>query len=142
MNFGSCDLVGSLTFGGNLTGGGNSQLSAYAIKSTSGFGSISGTLTTTSSSQTIYTFSGSENRGFVIVEALTPNNSTVVGFFDSRASNTFLTILARQGNATGATNLSTANTGTLNITLTCNTSNQLRLSTPSSGTSNWSIIFM
>ena len=143
VNFGSCDLVGSLTFGGNLTGGPNSQLSAYAINSSTGFGSLSGSLTTTSSSQTIYSFSAaSENRGFVVVEAASPNNSTVLGFFDSRSGNTFLTILARQGNATGATNLSTANTGTLNITLTCNTSGQLRLSTPSTGTCFWSIVFI
>ena len=143
VNFGSCDLTGSLTFGGNLTGGPNGQLSAFKIIGTNGFESLSGSLTTTASSQTIYTFSGaSNNRGFVIVEALAPNNSTVMGFFDSRAGNTFLTILARQGNVTGTTNLSTANGGTLNVTLTCNTSGQLRLSTPSIGTCSWSIIFI
>ena len=83
------------------------------------------------------------NRGFVVVEAGSPNNSTTLAFFDALSQNTFVTILARQGNVnTGTTNLNTNNGGTYNMSLFCNSSGSLRLSLTNAGTASWSIIFI
>ena len=97
------------------------------------------------SSQTIYTFtagSGNMNRGFVIVEAPSPNNSTTLAFFDSLSGFPFVTILARNGNAFGSANLGTASTGTYNMNLFCNSAGLLRVSLTNAGTVSWTIIFI
>ena len=146
-NFTSCTLSGSLNFGGNIVGGPNTNISAFQLNASGGFNSTSGTAAFAAGvSQTIYTFaagSGNMNRGFVVVEAGSPNNSTTLAFFDALSQNTFVTILARQGNNNaGSTNLGTANTGTYNMSLFCNSSGNLRLSLTSAGTASWSIIFI
>ena len=81
------------------------------------------------------------NRGFVVVEAPSPNNSTTVAFFDCLSGFPFVTILARNGNAFG-TNLNTAFTGTYNMNLFCNSSGNLRLSLTNAGTATWTLIFI
>jgi hypothetical protein len=143
-NFSSCALTGSLTFGGNITGGSNSTINCFQVNSSGGFNSTTGSMSFAANvSQTIYTFaSGNVQRGFVVVEAPSPNNSTTLAFFDSIAGNTFVTILARQGNAVGSTNTTSTATGTFNMNLFCNTSGNLRLSLTNAGTASWSIIFI
>jgi hypothetical protein len=143
-NFTSCSLTGGLTFGGNITGGSNSTINCFQVNSTGGFNSTSGSASfAANTSQTIYTFaSGNWQRGFVVVEAPSPNNSTTLAFFDSISGNTFITILARQGNATGSTNTTSTASGTYTMNLFCNTSGNLRLSMTNAGTASWSIIFI
>jgi hypothetical protein len=146
-NFTSCTLSGSLNFGGNIVGGANTNISAFQLNASGGFRSDGGTAAFAAGvSQTIYTFgagSGNVNRGFVVVEAGSPNNSTTLAFFDALSQNTFVTILARQGNVnTGTTNLGTNNGGTYNMSLFCNSSGNLRLSLTNAGTATWTLIFI
>jgi hypothetical protein len=93
-----------------------------------------------STSTTIYQI-GANKRGFVFVDTDTTNANSAVGYFSNVSGVMYLSIIARNGNAFGFQNSGTAVTGTWNMNLFCNSAGLIRVSTTTTGSVRWNIVF-
>ena len=135
--------INNPTIAGTLAG--TSTANFYQAFATNGFFCRTGSLTTTTTLQTIYNClaAGNQRRGFALVQAGTPNNSNGIYFFDAtNTTNVYLSVIARNGNAPSSVLLGSNNAGTLALTVSITSAGLLQVSTSASGTTVWSLFFL
>ena len=133
----SCQMIGTTTA---------TQIFANSLLATlTGFSSAFGTNTmVANSSQTLYQVAGSQ-RGLIFVEtdpALVANAQSTVAYFTTMSGVNSLSVLARNGNALGSSNLGTAASGTYTMTLTINSAGAIRASIQNNGNLRWNVLLL
>jgi len=94
-------------------------------------------------SSTLYTIPSGGVRGLIFCDTDPVNASSCLAYFCSMTGVHSLNILSRAGNALGASNLGTTNSGTFNMTLAINAAGQLRASvTAAGGFIRWNILLL
>ena len=136
----SVDSKGNLTASGDVKYNGTTSLTTQ-MATLNGYkttGSISGT----TSFQTIYNING--NSGFIIVFAGAPNNSNITALFCTGA-NYCLTQIASAGNAnqTALNTTNAASGGTCNLTIQqLNNTGAIQAKVPANSTISWQVFIM
>jgi hypothetical protein len=122
----------------NLTA--SALITAANVRSTGIMYSSFGSLSATSTMQTIYNFAG--KRGFVFLSGTGTVASSIVAFFDNITSAYYISTIARNGNASSSGFLGTTNAGTMIISVQADASKNIQVSSTVNGTVSWSVILV
>jgi len=123
---------GTLTSSGTVT--------AANLRSTGITYSNFGSLSATSTMQTIYNFAG--KRGLVLISGVGSISSSIVAIFDNITAAYYLSVIARNGNASSSGFLGTTNAGTMILSVQADASKNIQVSSTVNGTVSWSVILL